>query len=44
MMISGKLRNENDSETAIDEISILDDKQHHTKEFIDLLRSYYLNL
>ena len=44
IMISGKLSNTKDSETVIDEISIWDDQQQYTRDFVDLLRDYYLNL
>jgi len=44
MMISGKLSNLNNSETVIDEISIWDDQQQYTREFVELLKDYYLNL
>ena len=44
MMISGKLSNVTDSETVIDEICIWDDQQQYTREFVELLKDYYLNL
>ena len=44
IMISGKLNNLNDSETAIDEICIWDEQKQYTREFVDLLKDYYLNL
>jgi tRNA1Val (adenine37-N6)-methyltransferase len=44
MMIAGKLKQGNEIETNIDEISICDDQQQYTSEFIDLLKDYYLHL
>jgi len=44
IMLCGKLKDENDTETAIDEISIWNDEQQYTKEFTELLKDYYLGL
>jgi len=44
IMISGMLSKGNDSETAIEEISIWDDQQQYTEQFKQLLQSYYLHL
>lgn len=44
IMLTGKLKTGEPAETMIDEISIWDDKQQYTKEFIDLLKDYYLHL
>ena len=44
MIIRGKLKDENQSETIIDEISILNDQRQYTDEFKELLKDYYLNL
>lgn len=44
IMLKGKLNNITGDETEIDEISIWNDKQEYTDEFIKLLKDYYLNL
>jgi tRNA1Val (adenine37-N6)-methyltransferase len=44
MIIMGKLKQDNESETIIDEISIWNSQQQYTSEFIDLLKDYYLHL
>jgi len=44
IMLSGKLKSHEQTETMIDEISIWNDQQKYTKEFIELLKDYYLNL
>jgi len=44
IMIKGKLLEQENKETAFDEISIWDDKQQYTNEFASLLRDYYLHL
>jgi len=44
IMLTGKLKDENEIETMIDEISIWNDQQQYTKEFADLLKEYYLGL
>jgi len=44
IMLTGKLYNNESVETVIDEISICDEKQQYTPEFVDLLRDYYLHL
>jgi tRNA1Val (adenine37-N6)-methyltransferase len=44
IMIKGNLREQNNKETEFDEISIWDDKQRYTNEFINLLKDYYLYL
>ena len=43
IMIEGNLQTGNENMTA-DEISIWNDKQQYTDEFIDLLKDYYLYL
>jgi tRNA1Val (adenine37-N6)-methyltransferase len=42
IMLSGKLKDENEIETTIDEISIWNDQQQYTEEFRELLMDYYL--
>jgi tRNA1Val (adenine37-N6)-methyltransferase len=44
ILLTGKLKGENDVETVIDEISIWNDKQQYTDEFTALLKDYYLYL
>lgn len=44
IMIRGKLEEEYQSETTIDEISIWNDQRQYTDEFKELLKDYYLNL
>ncbi len=44
IMLMGKLKNNEPVETMIDEISIRDDQEQYTKEFIGLLKDYYLHL
>jgi len=44
IMLAGKLKMDEPPETMIDEISIWNDKQQYSKEFIDLLKDYYLYL
>ena len=44
IMLSGKLKSQEQTETMIDEISVWDNKQQYTKEFIELLKDYYLYL
>jgi len=44
IMLKGKLNTVENEETEFDEISISDDNQKYTDEFIDLLKDYYLNL
>jgi len=44
IMLSGKLKSTELTETTIDEISLWNDQQKYTKEFIELLKDYYLNL
>jgi tRNA1Val (adenine37-N6)-methyltransferase len=44
IMLTGKLKDENEIETIIDEISIWDDRQQYTEEFKELLKDYYLYL
>ena len=44
MMIIGKLNEEGEAATMIDEISICNDRQQYTKEFKELLKDYYLYL
>ncbi|MFI5186088.1 MAG: tRNA1(Val) (adenine(37)-N6)-methyltransferase [Chitinophagales bacterium] len=43
LMIKGKLKQETDTETMIEEISIRNDSQQYTDEFKELLKDYYLN-
>jgi hypothetical protein len=44
MMIEGQLKGLPLSETMIDEISIRDDKDAYTPDFVQLLKDYYLHL
>ncbi|MBK5271257.1 MAG: methyltransferase, partial [Bacteroidia bacterium] len=44
IMLTGKIKPVEPVETLIDEISICDDKQQYTTEFIELLKDYYLYL
>ena len=44
MMIKGKKKSDEFIETDFDEISIWDEKQQYTKQFIELLKDYYLYL
>lgn len=44
MMLSGKLKDENETETLVDEISIWNDQKQYTEEFSDLLNEFYLYL
>jgi len=44
IMVAGALRQENEIELLTSEISIWDDKQQYTEEFIELLKDYYLYL
>jgi len=44
IMLSGKLKDGNEIETVIDEISIWDDRQQYTDQFKELLKDYYLHL
>jgi tRNA1Val (adenine37-N6)-methyltransferase len=44
MIISGKIKDGSPAETVINEISIRDEHQQYTKEFIELLKDYYLYL
>ena len=44
IMLTGKLKDENEIETIIDEISIWNDQQQYTGEFKELLKDYYLGL
>jgi len=44
IMLTGKLKDENEVETVIDEISIWNDQQQYTAEFTELLKDYYLYL
>jgi len=44
MILTGKLKDENEVETVLDEISIWNDKRQYTDEFIELLKDYYLYL
>ena len=44
IMLTGKLKNDVETETIIDEIQIRDDQQQYTEEFITLLKDYYLHL
>ena len=44
IMLSGTHRSGNPVETRINEISICNDQQQYSAEFIDLLKEYYLNL
>ena len=44
ILLSGKLKSSGLTETMIDEISIWNDQQQYTKEFVELLKDYYLYL
>lgn len=44
IMFSGYLNPDENTETTFDEMSICNDKQQYTPEFIELLRDYYLYL
>jgi tRNA1Val (adenine37-N6)-methyltransferase len=44
IMITGNLYSDNEAETIMDEISIWNDKQQYTEDFIELLKDYYLYL
>jgi len=44
IMVKGTLGAEKPVETAFDEISVWDDKQHYTPGFIELLKEYYFYL
>ena len=44
MILTGSLKTEDAIETEINEISIWNDQQQYTKEFIELLKDYYLYL
>jgi tRNA1Val (adenine37-N6)-methyltransferase len=44
IMIKGQLKTNELVETEIDEISICDEKQQYTPEFVNLLKDYYLHL
>ena len=44
IMVSGKLKDENDTETLVDEISIWNDQKQYTEEFSNLLKEFYLYL
>lgn len=44
IMIKGTLGAKEPVETKFDEISVWDEKQQYTPEFIELLKDYYLNL
>lgn len=44
IMLKGKLNNITGEETELDEISIWNDEQEYTEEFISLLKDYYLYL
>jgi tRNA1Val (adenine37-N6)-methyltransferase len=44
IMIRGKRISHPEEETEIDEISIWDDKENYTSEFVSLLKEYYLKL
>jgi tRNA1Val (adenine37-N6)-methyltransferase len=44
IMLTGKLKDKNEIETIIDEISIWDHRQQYTEEFKELLKDYYLYL
>ena len=44
IMLTGKLKDEIETETIIDEIAIRDNQQQYTEEFIKLLKDYYLHL
>jgi tRNA1Val (adenine37-N6)-methyltransferase len=44
IMVSGKLKDENETETLVDEISIWNDQKLYTDEFSNLLKEFYLHL
>ena len=44
IMLKGKLKSQAGEETEIGEMSIWDDKQQYTMEFVELLKDYYLHL
>jgi len=44
IMLKGKINGQSGDETEIEEISIWDDTQQYTPEFISLLKDYYLYL
>ena len=44
IMLKGKLNERENIETEFNEISIWDDKQQYTNEFVKLLKDYYLHL
>jgi tRNA1Val (adenine37-N6)-methyltransferase len=44
IMLTGKFKSNEVSETKIEEISICDEKQQYTPEFVELLKEYYLHL
>ena len=44
IMLNGKLNHRSSEETEIGEISIWDEKQQYTDEFVKLLKDYYLHL
>jgi len=44
LMINGKLNKQENKETEFDEISIWNEKQQYTNEFVRLLKDYYLRL
>jgi Predicted O-methyltransferase len=44
VFIKGKLKNQEKDEVQFDEMSIWDDKQQYTTEFVRLLKDYYLYL
>jgi tRNA1Val (adenine37-N6)-methyltransferase len=44
IMLAGKIKNEREIESMIDEISIWNDEQQYTNEFKELLKDYYLGL
>lgn len=44
IMIKGSLNEQENKETEFDEISIWDDKQQYSSEFVGLLKDYYLHL
>jgi tRNA1Val (adenine37-N6)-methyltransferase len=44
LILEGKIKEETEAETIIDEISIWNDQQEYTEEFKELLRDYYLKL